>query len=197
VVRRVGYAPTETTIEFARGQRVDRRIALSRVTTLDSVVVVERTKNLSFEDHRKLGLGHFVTREEIDKNAGALLVTFLQQMPGMKINRGMGTQTWPLASRPSSMNCTGCYIPEPFEAGQGMRADCYALVFLDGMLMNRPQTFRRGAQTISAAQPFDLRDVSLSQVESVEWYARASQMPVEYNVNGSACGVLVIWTRKD
>ncbi|HTE43998.1 MAG TPA: carboxypeptidase regulatory-like domain-containing protein, partial [Gemmatimonadaceae bacterium] len=157
VVRRVGFGPLDTPVGFAAGQTVHRQILLSRVTMLDSVVVVAGSSDpfmRDFEENKKLGLGHFFTRAELARMEGASTGSLLSQVPGMDMKRGMRTQSWPSTTRirtqcktsPSNgqpdSKCLAqeeiYYLPEAFErAQQGMKAACYAQVYFDRILMNR------------------------------------------------------------
>src|SRR5207247_9601754 len=84
VVRHVGYGALDTPIAFAPNQTVDRRILLSRVVVLDSVVSTARSNlPIEFEENRRLGLGHFFTREELAKQEGRTLPAVLAQVRGM------------------------------------------------------------------------------------------------------------------
>src|SRR5439155_20670838 len=72
LVRHVGYGPLDTTLTFAEGA-TDLRVLLSRVTSLDSVLVKAAPRDQvmrEFEENRKLGLGHFYTREQLSKVEG-------------------------------------------------------------------------------------------------------------------------------
>jgi hypothetical protein len=195
LVRRVGFAPATTKIDFQAGDQVERRISLDRAVVLDTVVVAER-ENRGFAERRKLGLGHFITREEIEKREGAQISSFLEQIPGMRITRGHNNQAWPLFSRVTSMRCTGCYVPEMWELQQGMRMECYALVYLDGHLMNRPTMQRYKGEAYRAAQPFNVNSLPTTSIESIEYYAGPSQTPMEFSGSDTGCGVLVIWTKR-
>ena len=43
---------------------------------------------------------------------------------------------------------------------------------------------------------FNVNSIPPEQIEGIEAYSSASQVPVRFNKTGSGCGVLVIWTRK-
>ena len=63
------------------------------------------------------------------------------------------------------------------------RGGCPPLFFLDGRYMG-------------TVDETDIDQVlSVSVIEAVEAYGSAATMPVEYNRTGSACGVIVVWTR--
>jgi hypothetical protein len=61
---------------------------------------------------------------------------------------------------------------------------CPTLFFLDGT-------------SIGNADRLDLDFIlPLDQIEAVEVYSGASQIPVMFNRTGSACGVIAFWTRR-
>ncbi|MBK9977878.1 MAG: hypothetical protein IPP20_08100 [Gemmatimonadetes bacterium] len=41
----------------------------------------------------------------------------------------------------------------------------------------------------------DVNSIPPEQIESIEAYAGASQVPAQFNRTSGGCGVLVIWTR--
>jgi hypothetical protein len=66
-----------------------------------------------------------------------------------------------------------------------LTGDCLPAIWVDGFLMRRAAL---GGYTLDQVAP------SPRDIEGIEWYRRASSIPVEFNVDG-ACGVVVIWTR--
>jgi hypothetical protein len=88
----------------------------------------------------------------------------------------------------------GVYEPEDFEKRDGVKRACYSQVWLDGMLMNRQVTNGPRGQRVSP--PFDVNTIPPTQIEAVEFYATPAQTPQKYSGFGSACGVLVIHTRR-
>ncbi len=197
-VRRVGFGPADTPIEFGAGRTVERRIVLGRAVTLDSVIVEAAHRNVLLEDfeaNRKLGLGHFLTRNEISKLEGGQLSGLLEGLPGLRLLRGIGSKAYILSPvAPGSHGGTGVYAPEDFEKRDGVKMACYAQVWLDGMLMNRQVA--QGPRGERVTPPFDVNTVPPTQIEAVEWYATPAQTPQKYGGFGSACGVLVIHTRR-
>ncbi len=189
VVRRVGFGPLDATIAFAPNQTVDRRVVLSRATTLGTVTVVgESNLPLSFDENRKVGLGHFATRAELALKEGQPLAQVLRNFPGAGVpsSRG-GSAAWVMATRvPPSLGSTGVYYPSPFERRQGMPAGCYAKVWVDNVLMNPG----------SPTEPFDINSIGVEQIEALEFYASAAQTPMKYAILDSTCGVVVIWRRR-
>ena len=187
-VRRLGYGPMDTTIAFRTNQTVDRRIHLTRVVALDSVSVVAAHYAIrSFEEHRKVGLGTFWTRGDLAGHEARAMSEILSQTPGLRIARGTGAYAWILSTRkPPSLDNTGVYEPERHELLQGLKPDCYARVYMDGALINPGDP----------AEPFNVNTLSPNLIEAMEWYASPAETPTRYNRLNSACGVLVVWTRR-
>jgi hypothetical protein len=170
VVRKVGYGALETQIPFT-GASLQREAFLTRTTTLDSVkVLATRPVNRDFEEHRKIGVGKFITRAQVEAREGRRLSELLSTLAGVHI--------------------TG-KAPSAFVAGsRGPRSistpTCLANVYLDRMLMYG----RRGDP------PFDVNSIPPEEVEAIEYCASAAVTPLEYSTLNSACGVMVIWTRR-
>ncbi len=95
-VRHVGYGPVETQLTFVGGQTIQRHIVMVRSTTLDSVVVTEKSTDHAlddFEANRKVGLGHFLTRAELAPQEGRSTAAVLTSVPGHKVY-AMGPYGW-------------------------------------------------------------------------------------------------------
>lgn len=200
VVRRIGYGAADTKLAFDGHTTVERRVLLGRAVTLETVTISEKATEramASFEENRRLGLGHFVTRADLEKYSGMKLASVLQQIPQLDMRHGREEQAWvssrhvrPPACPPSSAQCyrnNGFYVPDPPEVAEGMPVACYALVYINDVLMN-------GAT--EPTEPFDISEIAPDQVEGVEFYAGPAQTPLKYSRMGSNCGVLVIWRRR-
>ena len=200
VVRRIGYGAADTHVTFRANETVERRVVLGRAVMLEPVIVTDRAFEramASFEEHRRVGLGHFMTRAQIAVYDGMTLGSVLQQLTAIDLRHGQNHGTYvssrrvtpPLCpqlalSRSACLESHGFYV-----AGEGgAPAACYSLVWLDGMLMN-------GAH--EPTEPFDVGTLAPQQVEAVEFYPGAADTPLEYSKIGSNCGVLVIWTRRE
>ena len=188
-VRKVGYGPLTTTVTFPERRRVDRRIVLTRVTVLDTVVVEARSL-AGFEANRALGLGRYLTGAQLEKAAGRMLQAVMRELPGVDLVEGRGSHAWVRSSRvpriakgmPLRPNT---YVPERWEALLGLTANCYAQVYPDKMLLNpgRP------------TPPFDIHTLAPESLAAVEWYA-GNQLPPEYDKRNADCGVVVLHTRR-
>jgi hypothetical protein len=118
-------------------------------------------------------------------------------VPGLGIVQGRNSQGWilskrytiPLRARGGNGNSgdgSPVYFPESFERMQGMKAGCYAHVYLDNALLNPG----------FPAQPVDLNQFFSQQIEAIEYYAGPAQTPARYSRLNSQCGVLVLHTRR-
>jgi protocatechuate 3,4-dioxygenase beta subunit len=191
-VRRLGYGAADTKVSFRAGETVERRVVLGRAVLLEPVTVSEREldrRMASFEENRRVGLGHFMTRAEIAKYDGMTITSALSQL-GSAV-RVLGNQSiWVTSNRAPRPPCgpgdTACFESHGWWARPGAPIACYSLVYLDKVLMN-------GAH--EPTEPFDLRTIAPERVQAMEFYAGPSETPLEYSRMASDCGVLVIWTR--
>lgn len=170
-VRRIGYAPATASVPFQANREVNRVFSLDAVVTLDSVVVEDRSTARAmelFEEHRRMGIGHFLTRDSLASYEGRPMSNILDQVQGLRL-RKIGSKAIVTSTHKGPV---GCAVP----------------VYLDHMLIYR------GAETTD--QPFDVNSLSPSQVEAIEFYSGPAQTPAEYQGLNTACGVLVIWTRR-
>lgn len=185
VVRRIGYGPLDTNLVFGANAAVNRRIFLSRVTMLDTVVVEARAVIPSFEEHRALGLGRFITRAQLEKQENRRLSDVLSEISGAQVTRGRSA-AWVSANR-GTRSLSNTVLLDTADVLQGARRQCYSLVFSDNAMVYRGMDF----------EPlFNIHDISPHEIEAIEYYASPAQTPLKYSVLNSACGVLVIWTRR-
>jgi hypothetical protein len=199
-VRRIGFGPAEARLAFRGNEIVERRVVLGRAVVLEPVTVTEKEIQramTSFEENRRVGLGHFMTRAQIAVYDGMKLAGVVQQMGGISVISGRTGSAWitskhaplPLC-RPADTDCiksAGSYVPEGFERLQGMLTACYSLVYLDGVVMNGSR---------EPTEPFDINSIAPEQIEAMEFYAGSAETPLKYSRAGSNCGVLAIWRRR-
>ncbi len=185
IVRRIGYGPMEAQLTFAAGQSVRRTVRPGRAVTLDSVIVTESSidkRMWTFDENRRLGLGHFFTREDLSKlENGPSTAAILESIPGLGVERSkIGDRSWIKGSRG-----TRKVSPDQFSRGLGASKACYAQVYLDDVLI---YAARDGEDL------FDVNSIPVSEIEAIEYYASPAETPARYNGLNSTCGVLVIWT---
>jgi hypothetical protein len=188
VVRRMGFGPLATRITIAANQSTDRRILLPSVVILDSVVVRANALLPSFEEHRAIGLGHFITRAELEKREGGRTADVLAQVAGAGVVRGKGSYAWVASTRgPHSLTPKSGILDQADVALGAAPGACYAQVYLDHALV---YSGRPGEGL------FSVNSLPVSAIEAIEYYAGPARTPLKYQRLDSNCGVLVIWTRR-
>ena len=205
IARRIGSGSVTEDVEFGPNDEVEWHVPLLRLTTLSEVNVVARRIDhalLEFEEHRRIGLGKFITRDEILRFEGMKPVTVIRRLASVRV-LGNSNNSYVMSARalqPTQCRTpprnkavqmaqpggSGVYEPTASEAARGIKCGCYAQVYLDGMLMNPGKP----------ADPFDINSIPMTQIEAVEWYAGPSQTPVQYANLNSTCGVLVFHSRR-
>jgi hypothetical protein len=174
-VRRLGFTAVDATIDATAGAIVDKRFVLSRVTTLAGVTTTASTAWIKdFDDHRRLGLGHFLTREDLAKMENNQFSAILATVPGVKLVAD--------SKNPNKKYVTSSRGQRSLSGGT-----CYAQVFLD----EKPLYMGRDGEPL-----VDINEIIASQAEAVEYFAGPSETPSKYSGLNSGCGVLVIHTRQ-
>lgn len=207
VVRRVGYGPLNTNVLFLARQTVEKRVLLSKMVALDTIAVTARATAVipSFEEHRKLGLGKFLTREDLAKQEGRKLSDILTTVPGLQIMPGYGGHAWVINTRSTralrvSDGVTGqgsSIAPatriSDFDKDMGAKPGvCYSQVYLNRSLVYR------GRNLPPPAEPeplFDINSINPASIEGIEWYTGGAETPMRYSGPDTRCGVIVIHTR--
>jgi hypothetical protein len=198
-VRRIGFGAADTRLAFRDNETVERRVVLGRAVTLEPVKVTATASDrmrASFDDHRRIGIGHFMMREEIQKYDGMEFATLLSTIPTTGIAYGRA-HNWvtsrlrpppPLClyQRAACLRAHGFYLGDGYGDDAGLPVECWSLVFIDGVLQNGMH---------DPTEPFDLKEMHPDRVDKLEFYATSAEVPLEYSRRGSQCGVLVIWTR--
>jgi len=141
---------------------------------LDSLRVEAQSKRFSlvmsgFYDREKTGLGHFIGPDKILERLEARYISdFFWGVPGIRL-------------MPKDNMAGSGYVPM-MRAGAASRGFCLPDVYLDGI----PQP---GAEDLDEIiMPYD--------IEAIEVYRSASEVPARYTSAGSNCGVILIWSRK-
>ena len=177
-VKLLGYASTLLPVQI----EADKTATLD--VTLTATPVPLETVNISgdtlivpamqgFQERRKRGNGRFFTREEIDRMQARLFTDVLRRVPGMQLTLVSGT------------NNNG-YTVRTGRTGEGVQGgrQCPVLFYMNGM------PFPMNADAVIN------NFISPEEVEAVEVYTGASQIPAQFNATAynARCGVVVIWT---
>ena len=177
--RALGYHAVRETLRLTDGDTLTRDVLLlvSDAQQLEAVNVRAPTRRNpileGFEERRKMGLGSYIDSVRLRKEEGRRLGDLVRQMRGLKVIIGPRGQLW--AVNPTKTNLDGS-------------PSCFSSVYLDRVLL-----FRSGSRDT----PPDLgRDIQISNLDAIEWYSGSAQVPAEFGIRNSDCGVLVLWTRR-
>jgi hypothetical protein len=179
-IERIGYASERLVVDFTAGESTEGEVELNpQAVNLAAVSVAAEgslaLRSSGFFERRKLGVGTFVTRDQVDARARVTtrMSSLLERLPGLRVLRRGASESYVASHRGSSASNSRCIL---------------AQVYLDGMRIGG------GAVDVDAL-------TSLHNVEAVEWYPGVAGLPTEFNIsgfglNGAPCGTLLIWTRK-
>lgn len=193
-VRKLGYRQLDLRVDFAASQTVERRLLLSRVVMLDTVTASARALLPSFEEHRRVGLGHFWTREDLAVQEGRRLSEVLDQTAALTVVRARGNAAWIAAGRGvrggiggGTTTCSDWTLDGGGPADTTKSCACYAQVWID----NIPLFLGRPGEEVP-----NVNRIPVSAIEAIEFYGSPAQIPAKYSGLNTHCGVLVIHTRK-
>lgn len=198
-VRRIGYRELSVPVSVPEHGAVEREMVLARVAVLDTVAVQASVVIPSFEENRRIGLGKFLTRADLEKQENRKLAEILEQV-GAKALRN-GHRAWIGGGRggqKSIMNrggrkCAQLEGAEPRNDPRVQRSPgnpgcgCFALVFMNDALIYNGET--------GATVP-DVNSIVPASIEAIEFYKGPASTPLKYSRLTSECGVLVLHTRR-
>ena len=177
-VKLLGYSSRVLPIEIHAGKTASLEIVLTAVPVALQTVEVRGDTLIvpsmaGFAERRAKGNGRYFTREDIDRMHARLFTDVLRRVPGMQLQSVRGGNADGYIVQSGRMS----------EGAQGGR-QCPILFFMNGMPFPMPT----GGVINSYISP--------DEIEAVEVYTGASQIPSQFNATGynSRCGVIVIWT---
>lgn len=180
LAERIGYEENRTPfLWFDDHSFFELEIRLDRdAVLLAPLEVVARSRRQSqvlegFKSRLETGLGHYITRAEIERSNPRLVTDLLAMVPGVQLrSSGAGLRRVVQMSRARSVLA------------------CPAQVYVDGMRLNT----NAGP---SEAQLVAIDDyVAPGSVEGIEVYKGLSTVPAPFLNEYADCGVVVIWTRR-
>ncbi|HSU15435.1 carboxypeptidase regulatory-like domain-containing protein [Longimicrobium sp.] len=157
-----------------------------------------------FERRRHSGRGVYLAREEVERRHASRLVDLFRGLPGVQVVRDpAGERVVMTAARggrwsddmraaPAGADTAAAALNQPrgdrtrvssAAAAPADGAGCPVQLYVDGVF-----TPVEGGRIADEVQPGD--------VEAVEVYRAATEVPAEYRRQGSGCGVVLVWTRR-
>ena len=196
-VRRIGFAPESVTVELplAGAIEIDLRETgqpLDTVSVKGAAAAATGGKLADFYERKRGGHGRFLEAKDIEgmlkRRLGDIIVA---RMPGTQtvrsLKRGMAAFIASTRTGTDELNSAmkGALRPPP----------CYADVYLDGVVVYTLGSEHRITGVAPDDILFDVNSLDPGEIAALEFYAGPAQTPVRYNRAGSACGVLLIWTK--
>jgi hypothetical protein len=181
LVRALGYSAADTTMALVSDTSLDVRMDRASVH-LEPVRVTSSTTSAhlrEFEMRRQLGNGRYLVESdiavELNRPFASVAAT---RFPGLKQVRDAEGQVRLASTRGScgyqeplarSRGLSGCASPKP----------CLVQMYLDDIRLSEDD--------------FDV--IKTEQLAAIEYYTGAT-VPVKYRIGGSACGVMLVWTKR-
>ena len=185
--RSVGYRPQRIRVVLNKTDttRVEAVLVSDRVR-LEPIVVTgapDRPRGIgreAFEERRRLGFGKFMDSTELRRAGGVRVSDVLTRLGvSMYEHRGdAGLQLLATSSR---------------RTGHSTDVPCYMSVIYDGV------TLYKAVSTggIPPYPPPDFRkEFELNNIESIEVYRGAGEVPLEFGGPAASCGVIVLWSKR-
>ncbi|WP_337172048.1 hypothetical protein [Gemmatimonas aurantiaca] len=179
-VRAIGSAPRQESFDFPTGGvRVHNFILDPAPQALAAVKTVE-TGRLAFmasgfADRRRMGLGAFLTQEDIKRHSALDLNAALMTMRGIRIDGGL---------------FMGMPVMRSLDKGR----HCIPAFFLDGLQF--PVDGPRPADDVLYPYTDLTAAAPVEQILGIEVYASLGGIPPQYAAaSAMGCGAIVIWTR--
>ena len=174
MVKRVGFRPASAVIQVPETDTLRLSYTLEPVPAeaLAAVVVTEKSPSMKmaqFEQRHKLGVGEFMTADEIKQRNSVFATELFRKFKTVNVSADHSS---PIAQY---------YAISAREGGNPQLGACPMQVYLD---------------QVPLPSPFNLdllpppRDIA-----GIEVYAGASTIPLQFSGYDRGCGVILIWTK--
>lgn len=165
----VGYAADSMVVVLVRGE--EHTVAFTLLLAPVALPAVDaraspstrRLAHTGFYERKAVGIGQFVTRQQIEERRPRVLSDVLRTIPGLRFTPGNFIDSHASMQR----------------ASPGLGRRCPIQYYIDGV----------------PAHGYNIDDMPARDVEGIEIYRGASEVPPEFNRRTAMCGVIVIWTR--
>lgn len=173
---RIGFTPARAGMEFRAGETAARTLTLRpEAVRLRGVSATAARRNRTLEvrgfyQRQRTGWGAFMAADRIAQLSPMRTAELFRRMRGFAV----------------SFDRRGYLVIESLRGPASMNLPCEGpLVFLDGMLIPARTSSREDM----------LSFINPEALAGIEAYASPAAIPAEYNVTGSGCGVLLLWTK--
>ena len=189
--RRIGYTPKQAEVwTSTEDAELDIELELMPIALRMPEVVVEGNRTTyhfgrmrGFIRRSRTGLGHYITREDIEKRQPLIVSELLGHVPGIAVSPTAGGNRVEILRRTT------------------LQGGCKPEIVVDGIRLNivTGQKMKFGdadGQGFIQGRDIEIDDlVSPDEVEGIEVYTGPATTPAELSMVDTDCGVIVIWTR--
>ena len=186
--RSVGFRPVQEWVVLGRVDTVwANPMLVAQTVLLDPITVTAKPaapRGLgleAFEERRKLGFGKFIDSATLRRNEHQRLPALLDRLQGIGftvVDKGI--------------------VAVSRRRFGPMGEPCYMAVVLDGSVIYSSVAPGLGGGGGGAGRsPPDLKMFDVASLTAVELYRGGGEVPIEFGGAGAACGVLVLWTRRN
>jgi hypothetical protein len=181
-IRKIGFSPLDTVVSVRPNDALTIRVR--RAVMLETMRVVDNRPldRIGFTARQRLGLGEYMTPEQIARRPAPSALNLVQGMAGVQIYRVPADVPAPKDADLSREWSPGAEIPVFATATSltGRGGICLPHIFIDG-------------RQAGVAQ---LSSLSTSDVLAAEVYKQGTRLPLEFQrPRDDVCGTIVIWTR--
>ncbi|HET9274655.1 MAG TPA: carboxypeptidase regulatory-like domain-containing protein [Gemmatimonadales bacterium] len=182
--RLIGFLPLRLPVRLAAGDTTRANaLMVPSTVVLDSIVVAGRQPGPrgigveAFEERRKMGFGKFYDSTDLRRSEHLRLGDLLRRKGGVEVRMGMiDSARASIAFNP--------YRRDPLSGA----LNCAMQVYLDGVPMGRGGRLSENR--------FDLGFFDPANLEAIEVYTSAAEVPPEYSGPTADCGVILLWSRR-
>jgi hypothetical protein len=180
MVRRVGFRPDYRRLALSPGDTKQVKFALEgMLEELDAVIVTAQKgangRMAEFWARRMVGVGVFITREEIDRRHPPQTSDLFHTVMGIHVISGAAAEPIRLVSGRQAVTAVR-------GANSAGSAICPMQYYVDGIFMS-PGTF-------------SIDEIVPVQIEAIEIFRGPSEIPARFRQRETGCGLVVIWTRE-
>lgn len=180
MVRRVGFRPDSRRVSLSPGETRQVKFTLEgMLEELDAVIVTAQKgangRMAEFWARRMVGVGVFITRDEIDRRHPPQTSDLFHSVMGIKVLSGGAAEPVRLVTGRQAISAAR-------GANTAGSSVCPMQYYVDGMFMS-PGTF-------------SVDEIVPVQIEAIEIFRGPSEIPARFRQRETGCGLVVIWTRE-
>jgi hypothetical protein len=190
VFRAVGFKPQELHRTFAAGDSIAVEVVMPVGVQVLPVLTTRAERRAvsprmaGYFERKERGLGTFIDDSLLRSREHSPVSDVLRRVPGLTLTYlpnggGMAVQ----------MSRAGTTSTCPIGAQCKKDTRCFAQVYLDGMRIYAP------GQQPADSRGFSIDEFKVVHLQAIEVYKGPAATPAQFNMTGSSCGTVVLWTR--